>query len=278
MIENRERNPEGKLLLYRYLDFEVRPGSTYRYRVRLVLYNPNENLRPELVVSPEVAEGTLRNTEWSEPTAPVSVPEDADYFVSRVDAGRQGPIPSAYIDLFQWSPASGTVVNSTVGGTFLKTLVGQYFGGEVKTHVLVPVQQKFEKENFLFSTDDVLVDVAQRPAADRALHAELQFPANAKSAPGLSDQVLVMNRFGELVSVNAAAQESTWQKIKARFEEQNKYWTDIKDALVHEATVGPRESKRGNDDEKDADRKLGPGGKKIPGDNPRRRRPNKQKD
>jgi hypothetical protein len=265
MITNREKNPEGRLLLFRYLDFEARPGNSYRYRVRLVLYNPFTERKPEEVVSPEVAEGVLRKTEWSEPTAPTILPEDADYFVDKVDTSQRN-IPNTVLNLFQWSTDSGTTVNAPV-----KTLVGQYVGGTEKTDVLRPVPETFEKEAFPFSTEDVLVDVDPRPVFDRSSQTDLQIPSNAKDVLGMSDQALVMNRFGELVSINSSAQDQKRALAESRLKEQNKFWEDIKNVIQNAAAdlkSGLKSSKRGDDDEGGGDRRTGPKG---PSDNPRRK-------
>src|SRR5690606_13643890 len=80
----------GQLLLSRYFDFNVDPGKTYRYRVRLKVQNPNFGLSPEQIRSPEVAEGEFRFTPWSAATEPVTVPPDTEYFVRQIGAGRPG--------------------------------------------------------------------------------------------------------------------------------------------------------------------------------------------
>ncbi len=259
LIRNREKNPAGNLLLFRYLDFDVRQGQTYRYRVRLTLLNPYYGLPPEDVVSPEVAEGQLRNTEWSNPTEPATIPEDADYFVAKVEAEKPGVIPNARVDLFQWSSDSGTIVNAA-----LKTLVGQYISGSVKTHVLRPVPETFELENFAFATDDVLVDVSPRPTIDRSLHSDLNIPQDAKEIPGLTEQALVMNRFGELVTIDPSSRGELKTSIESRFNDQNESWKEIKDKAA-EAAKNPVGNKRGKEDEE------GGGFARLTKDNPRRK-------
>jgi hypothetical protein len=263
----------GNLLLFRYLDFEVQPGNTYRYRVRLVVYNPFINRKPEEVLTPEVAEGQIRKTQWSEPTPPVQVPGDADYYVNKVDNGRRGTLPSAEIDLFQWTTETGTIVNSPV-----RTNVGQYLGGTVRNvHVLRPIQGTFEKENFKFNTDDILVDVVGRPSFERSLHPDLQVPANAKGPAGLSDQALVMNKMGDFLPLDQLSLTDAHQKSKTKLEQQNLVFDDIKDQIAKEKEDGEEnslKSKRGDkggDDEAGSgpqDRKFGIQG---PGDNPRRK-------
>lgn len=263
----------GNLLLFRYLDFEVQPGNSYRYRVRLVLFNPFLNRKPEEVLTPEIAEGQVRKTQWSEPTEPVAVPGDADYFVNKVDTGRRGTLPYAEIDLFQWSTDTGTIVNAPV-----KTNVGSYLGGSVRNVlVLRPVQVSFEKETFRFSTDDMLVDVAAKPSFDRSLHPELQFPPNSKGPTGLADQALVMNRLGDLMTLDQIALQEAHETARQRLQFQNSQYDDIKEKQAKDKEAGEgRLGKRGDDDESGGE----PGmrlSKPSSSDNPRRREAGKKK-
>lgn len=64
-----------ELLLFRYLDFDIIPGRTYRYRVRLELKNPNFARPVTRATGPNVVEGATRLTPWSDPTEPVRVSE-----------------------------------------------------------------------------------------------------------------------------------------------------------------------------------------------------------
>ncbi|MGE3316043.1 MAG: hypothetical protein AB7O26_13090 [Planctomycetaceae bacterium] len=259
----------GNLLLFRYLDFEVQPGNTYRYRVRLVLFNPFLGRNVQEVLTPEIAEGQLRKTQWSEPTPPVRVPGDADYFVNKVDNGRRGTLPSAEIDLFQWSTETGTIVNSPV-----RTNVGQYLGGTVRNvYVNRPMAGTFEKENFKFTTDDILLDVVPRPSFERSLHPDVQLAPNAKEPVGITDQALVMNKMGDLIPIDQLSLESSHAEAKKKLDFQNRPFEDIKDALSKEKAraeggVGKRDDDdKAEEDGKDADRRFGLGG----GDNPRRK-------
>jgi len=256
-------NPVGNLLLFRFLDFDVQPGNTYRYRVRLTLYNPFEGRKPEEVLTPEVAEGPLRKTDWSDPTVPIAVPDDANYFVAKVETGQRGMLPSAEIDLYQWAPDTGTVVNGVV-----KTLIGQYFGGTVRTHVVRPINGTYEREQFRFNTDDVLVDVAARPTLDKTLHSDLDFPSNFKGVTGVADRVLVMNKFGELVCVDPVAREDEHQNVKRRLEFQNREWEQYKDQQAQ--AQFDSESRLGKSKDKDEE-KASRGGSKSSRDNPRRK-------
>jgi len=62
--------------LFRFFDFNVEPGTYYRYRVRLLLANPNKDLPRRFVKPPELVEKRWVETDWSEPTNPIFVPRD----------------------------------------------------------------------------------------------------------------------------------------------------------------------------------------------------------
>ena len=138
------------LLLFRYLDFVPASdqGKTYRYRVRLVMQNPFYEKAREEVADPSIAIGKERETEYSEPTAPVFVPEDARFYVAGVDdhVGRAN-LPNVEFDLFQWFESTGTVVNHKI-----RAQLGQFIGGKVSADVLRPAEETFDNEKVPFAT------------------------------------------------------------------------------------------------------------------------------
>lgn len=63
--------------LCRFFDLNVEPGKTYRYRIRLVMLNPNHNVPPRYLQSKnaqKLREGTTRTTDWCDACPPVTVP------------------------------------------------------------------------------------------------------------------------------------------------------------------------------------------------------------
>lgn len=59
--------------LFRFFDFAVDPGKTYRYRIKLVLKNPNAGVPPRFLENYEYAKGATRDADWSQPSSPVTV-------------------------------------------------------------------------------------------------------------------------------------------------------------------------------------------------------------
>ncbi|MEX0712068.1 MAG: hypothetical protein WD278_06940, partial [Pirellulales bacterium] len=70
---------------FRFFDFTVEPGKTYRYRVRLMLRNPNHGVAARYLERPELAEGETRLTDWSEPTGWVTVTHGSEILAGEVN-------------------------------------------------------------------------------------------------------------------------------------------------------------------------------------------------
>ncbi|MBC7820321.1 MAG: hypothetical protein IAG10_25845, partial [Planctomycetaceae bacterium] len=75
----------GRLLLFRYFDFDVQPGVAYRYRVKLKIRNPNFERPAAEVVDPALALGAERETPWSNISMPAVVPTSVNYFLKDVE-------------------------------------------------------------------------------------------------------------------------------------------------------------------------------------------------
>jgi hypothetical protein len=78
-------SPKPKL--FRYLDFDVHPGKSYAYRVKLVLGNPNFEVPEQYLENPDDAIEQFLETEFSESTDPISVPRDTRLLAVSVRAG-----------------------------------------------------------------------------------------------------------------------------------------------------------------------------------------------
>lgn len=62
--------------LFRFFDTKVEGGKKYRYRVKLVLKNPNYNVKTEYVESEAITVNPFIESEWSQPSPTAEVPLD----------------------------------------------------------------------------------------------------------------------------------------------------------------------------------------------------------
>jgi hypothetical protein len=251
-------------VLFRYLDIKVEPGKTYRYRVTLKVTNPFREKRVEEVTDPSIIEGEERPTEVSQPTEPVTVQDNAQFYVRRVDwrPGRPS-LPSAEMDIFQWFAETGTVVNKA-----LSIQLGQILGGRKNgVEVLRPVDNVFDSESVLFSTKDALVDISPGFSFDPSLHKDIF--DDLKNVPGVKragiyapEQVLVVDDNGELRLVDGMDQKADYDKTKTHYDQQNKAFETLRKAAGSDDEVfGGRKhhsSKKGRNDPRRS--KFGRGG------------------
>ena len=71
--------------LFRFTDFDVQPGHSYRYRVQLVLKNPNFGVSADALANPNVKPEPYRDTPWSEFSGTASVPASPRLLAASID-------------------------------------------------------------------------------------------------------------------------------------------------------------------------------------------------
>ena len=94
--------------LFRFFDFNVVPGKHYRYRVRLLLANPNQDIQPEFLARPEIRKVKYLETEFSDPTNVVTVPLDSRLLcIDVATSPNQSVEPSSRIMSVRFDPETG---------------------------------------------------------------------------------------------------------------------------------------------------------------------------
>ena len=214
---------QGRLLLVRYMDFDVAPGNAYRYRVRLRLANPNFGRDVTEVVDPSVVQGEFRETPWSESSNAVVVQGDTEYFLAGLQKGTGVSDDAAIFDIYQWFADAGTTINSA-----LKVHPGQFIGGEAKTEVLRPAKQSFEQEDVTFRSKDVLIDVKFPPRLNPNAHPDLNLPARSKGDVGVSAEALVVDRYGHLDVFDSESRAAQRAQEKMMVNQQRQPWEFLK--------------------------------------------------
>jgi hypothetical protein len=165
-------------LLLRFFDFDVQPGRQYRYRVFLVLANPNEGKDVRSVQDPEMVKSKFiglvkfvrddggavvdvqcdpRLADWSTPSLPVAVPQDVELLAYAVQMpSRPGQEPSGAVRVVSWSKNLG--INAWHEYPVVRGKIVD-FKADVSYHGQhVPVD---------FLTGDLIVDLAGDPIAPR---------------------------------------------------------------------------------------------------------------
>ena len=231
----------GRLLLFRYFDFDLKPGETYKYRVRLVVRNPNYQRPIDEVVLPSVAEGEIRTTPWSNETASVNVELDTYYFLSDVRPPRGLSGTTATFEVFQWYPETGT----TIHNPSIKTKVGQVIGGKSATELYDVAKEEYtEVEEVNFDTQNFLVDAIAAPAIRQEDHPDLNLASYKRGQPALIlPEAIVVDNLGILKeSLHPKAPEITksYELSQKRLARERKSLEWVKEA-TEARTAGPAE-------------------------------------
>jgi hypothetical protein len=92
------RLPEYRL--FRFFDFAVEPGKTYRYRVKLALVNPNADEPKRYLENYAFGDGATREADWSQPSGPITVIAGNRLLAGAVSPGRSEPTGTVLAKLF----------------------------------------------------------------------------------------------------------------------------------------------------------------------------------
>jgi hypothetical protein len=224
-------------LLFRFLDLTVEPGQEYRYRVKLVLENPFHNVPVADVEDPSLTIPDRVETEYSEPTQPVVVKDDAEFFLTHVDpkVGKSS-LATAKLDLYEWFKSTGTCVNKS-----MLTQLGEFIGKKGDAFVLRPAEDTFEMETVPFGTNDALVDVAPGFSLDPTLHddilKEISGPASKKAT--VPSQAVIVKGDGSLARLDdGIEQKKEQQNVKEYFGAQNQPYEKLREPKDEDEGLG----------------------------------------
>lgn len=96
--------------LFRFFDYTVENDRMYRYRVKLVLKNPNRGVARRFLKKPELAEGDRRETGWSDPSTVASVPPDSRELAGDVKPPTGLNESKANVLVIKWEPPKAVEV------------------------------------------------------------------------------------------------------------------------------------------------------------------------
>jgi len=206
-------------------------GQTYQYRMRAKLFNLYAG-QPKPLKNKEDATKWFIHSEWSEPSDPVYIQPETQFFV-RTGSEKRGDVS---VDLYKWYKGVW------VGGTF-KVKVGDQIGGEART-------QGPDEENPTplvdFATGVTVVDVDfHRPirSRDKASKTGVKYvKAGETVALVLMDEAGTV--FERLASIDREDPHSRTMR-ESLFKPKPKPKVELPQAPTSETTTGrPGESKR----------------------------------
>jgi hypothetical protein len=203
--EEAEEPPEVEFLLFRFFDFSVKPGVYYRYRVKLVLANPNFGMPSQFLEQEGMEKARFLETEWSEPSPAVPAPVDSQVLAvsSKGSSGEASLMVLRFMEEDgytaakeitvqrgqlldyrgeEFTPPASTAATGPMGG--MGSMAGMP-GGSVAPGA-APRERKVD-----YLTNSLLLDVAgggRLPGKDRSL-----------TEPG---SILLLDREGKLVVRN----------------------------------------------------------------------------
>ncbi len=219
-----------RLFLFRYFDFDVRPGYAYRYRVKLELRNPNYQRQLDQVIDKSVAEGLTRETPWSTESTVAVVPETTNYFLRNVfrdplhESVRFASRAIANLKIFQWDQTVGTMIADTIE---VKS-IGQFLGEKRKTFHLDVAKPSLLEEEVAFQTDDVYLDGLGDIRFSADDHKDLKIPADRKGMLGLVAEAVVLSELGELKAITPDTNSDREMDAQARVQNERAPFEKIK--------------------------------------------------
>jgi len=182
-------------LLFRFLDFKIEPRKTYRYRVKLVLANPNFNLDKAHLDKPEFAVGETRETIWSDPSPPITIPVLESYFGGGVLPVSGDFEPAVNVGVKKWYPPLASDIYYEFEKKYRGTVLND---AAAKVAYTIPGDKKGDKKDASVETDALLADFSweKKESQLRGPAASGGIDAKACNRPS---EILVCTPRGEMV-------------------------------------------------------------------------------
>ncbi|MBL8850886.1 MAG: hypothetical protein JNG89_14505 [Planctomycetaceae bacterium] len=217
---------QRKYLLFRYLDFEVQPGETYRYRVRLSVLNPNFGRSLAAASSASVVAGATRWTPWSVPTPPVAVDSLANYFLAGLQPEKLRPGVAARMHVYQYETAVGTTAEH-----MLPVVPGQAIGGTARVSRPNPVLGVIDDGPYVFRTPDSLVDGIADLTLSAAEHPELRLPTDARGRAYVTEMALISQPGRGLRILDTVTQAADYARQQQAMTWQDEQFQSFREAI-----------------------------------------------
>ncbi|HEX3999972.1 MAG TPA: hypothetical protein VHX65_15580 [Pirellulales bacterium] len=143
--------------LFRFIDLNVEPGHSYKYRVQMLLRNPNFGLEPQVLLKPETAMVAYKQTPWSDTSPTAAIPQDTRLLGGNIDRPKHQE-PKAKIGVFTFDKVQAIELIKEFE-TDLGALVGTTVADQTVKGVADPVQRVVRDIQGKFRTPSVLLDL-----------------------------------------------------------------------------------------------------------------------
>lgn len=184
----------NRLLLVRFMDFTCDRGTSYQYRVRLEMRNPNFGRPVDELEQPELASRPTLFSDWSQPSTPVFVPAAYRYYTQKVDA-KPRTNEMAHINMLYLHETAGTPVMAN-----LRVPVGVRIGGRQTLEVVDLAKNTLETQEVELRSQDFLAGVSEAPRISQADFPELKDVLRSLGSRPIPDRITVLDSNGALVS------------------------------------------------------------------------------
>ena len=188
--------------LFRFFDFTVQPGKSYRYRVRLVLQNPNHDVPVQYLSNGQFTKGATRAAPWSEPSGDVTIPRGFSLLAGGIRKATGLTDQKAEVVVRMWNPKAA--VDAARIADLIRGQVANFSAEKVP--IDDPTRGTTEQE-IAFQTDTLVVDMTggdTLPSAPRV------------RAPG---QLLVLEPNGQLTVKTELADAGNYEPARKRLKE-----------------------------------------------------------
>ena len=172
---NVELTADDRRLLVRFMDFTAEGGGTYRYRVRLKMFNPNYQVPADMLVQPEEADKGSIVSDWSESTDAVMVPQRYRNHMREVSRSLSDLKPMRVnVGIYYEGDGILPVMNDSYVD------VGMPIGGKARMERVDLEKEILEEGAVIFDTEDVLAGALVLPELT-ASNAPKEFAEELKS-------------------------------------------------------------------------------------------------
>jgi hypothetical protein len=145
---------EEKRVMIRAFDFTVEPDESYRYRVRIVVANPNFNREDVSAAAKDDVKKKYLEGPWSKETDVVTMPPDVAPYVVRTFPPNPSVKPKVYFQVIRFNPDDGWTVPRTFDAG-----VGDIIGDVRNEEVPRSDGSGVHREPIDFNTRQIVLDI-----------------------------------------------------------------------------------------------------------------------